>query len=93
MRADTATPARAASGAKTTKITLFAMESSQSQHIAALYFNNLREKFVTWRNNGISLPINEFARLYQSKNNGICPVCEIGELLSLLGAPMVELSR
>jgi len=30
-------------------------------------------------------PINEFARPYQSKNNGIYPVCETGELSSLLG--------
>jgi hypothetical protein len=30
-------------------------------------------------------PINEFARPYQSKNNGIYAACENGELSSLLG--------
>jgi hypothetical protein len=30
-------------------------------------------------------PINEFARPYQSKNNGIYAACETGELSSLLG--------
>jgi hypothetical protein len=85
MRADNAAPARSASGAKTTKITLFAMESSRQQHVTVLVFNNLREKFVTWRNNGILPPINEFARPYQSKSNGIYAVCKNGELSSLLG--------
>jgi hypothetical protein len=33
--------------AKTTKITLFAVERSRWQHITVLVFNNLREKFVT----------------------------------------------
>jgi hypothetical protein len=45
----------------------------------------LQEEFVTWRNNGILPPINEFARPYQSKNNGIYAACENGELSSLLG--------
>jgi hypothetical protein len=31
------------------------------------------------------LPINEFARPYQSKNNGIYAACENGELSALLG--------
>jgi hypothetical protein len=31
------------------------------------------------------LPINEFARPYQSKNNGIYPACETGELFHFLG--------
>jgi hypothetical protein len=48
-------------------------------------FNNLREKFVTWRNNGILPPINEFARPYQSKNNGIYAARENEDLSSLLG--------
>jgi hypothetical protein len=41
------------------------MEWPERPHSTAQFFNNLREKFVTWRNNGILLPINEFARPYQ----------------------------
>jgi hypothetical protein len=63
--------------AKTTKITLFAVECSRWQHIAACFFNNLREEFVTYRNNGNLQPINEFARPYQSKNNGKNAACEV----------------
>jgi hypothetical protein len=69
MRAHDTTPARAASGAKTTKITLFALESSRWQHVTVLLFNSLREKFITYQNNGILPPINELAQPYQSKNN------------------------
>jgi hypothetical protein len=47
MRADNATLAWTTSEARTTKITLFAMECLRWQHTAALRFNNLREKFVT----------------------------------------------
>jgi hypothetical protein len=80
MRADNATPAQAASGAQNNEIRLFARESSRWQHITVLVFNNLRDKFVTWRNNGILPPINEFAWPYQSKNNGIHAACETGEM-------------
>jgi hypothetical protein len=37
------------------------------RYLTVIIFNNLREKFVTWRNNGILPPINEFAQPDQSK--------------------------
>jgi hypothetical protein len=76
-------PQNGAASAKTTKITLFAVECSRWRHIAIVLFNNLREEFVTYRNNGNLHPINEFAPLYQSKNNGKNAACENGELPSL----------
>jgi hypothetical protein len=63
------------------------MESPPWQHITVFVFNDLREKFVTWRNNGILPTINEFARPHQSKNNGIYAAYENGELSSLLMRP------
>jgi hypothetical protein len=60
------------------------MKWSRWQHMTVLVFNNLREKFVTYRNNGILSPINEFTRPYQSKSNGIYVARETGELSSLL---------
>jgi hypothetical protein len=46
------------------KTTKFAFSWSETGEIAgktARYMRYLQNKFVTWRNNGISSPINEFA--------------------------------
>jgi hypothetical protein len=69
--------------AKLARETVASMEWSRWQHTPFCVIDNLQEKFVTSRNNGILPSINEFAPPYQSKNNGIYRACENGELSSL----------
>jgi hypothetical protein len=47
-------------GRNTTKIVLFAAKGPQQAGTIARYFRDLCGKFVTWRINRISPPINEF---------------------------------
>ena len=54
--------AREASLGAIQQIALFATKLSRQPDIIFPYFSGLRDKFVTWRNNGIFVPINEFRR-------------------------------
>jgi hypothetical protein len=68
-------PLRSPPGAYTANFRVFAIENPEIRGKTSSYFSGFQRNFVTWRNNGIFSPINEFKGSYQSKSNGILTHC------------------
>jgi hypothetical protein len=73
------TPATASSEPKNNENRVFAPNPPRQLSRTSRYFNSLRDKFVTRRNNEFFPPINELKRPYQRTSNEKSATCENGE--------------